>query len=70
MEIKRFEGIHRTAVIKTNEYFKGKYIVNFYYDGCQDYEWKKGSDGVASDIVDDLKKAEAKAKRYIKKDYK
>lgn len=70
MIIKTYDNIHRKAVISISDYFKNKYIINFYYDGYQDYEWKKGSNGISCDIVDSLEKAESKAQRYIKKDLK
>lgn len=63
------KNIHRKAVVKDGKYFcEGKYVVSFYYDGFPDYEWKKGSHGVACDICDTLEQAKRKADYYVKKD--
>lgn len=63
------KGTHRYAYVHEGEYFcKGKYVVEFLYDGFPDFEWKKGAHGMSCDICDTLKSAKGKVRRYIKLD--
>ena len=61
------QGTNRKAIIRKSPYVKG-IVVDFYYDGFPDYEWKRGSAGIACDICETLEQAKAKAKYYVKKD--
>lgn len=69
MKALTFNGTHRKAVVKDSKISNG-YTVWFYYDNSQDYEWKRGADGIAMDNCDTLKQAIGKAKRYVAKDYR
>lgn len=71
--IKIYENGKRKAIItKKSEYTivseKYSYVVNFYYDGFPDYEWKRGAHGIACDLCETLGQAKRKAKYYISKD--
>lgn len=69
MKIAQYKGTHRMARVSEGTYFnKGKYIVSFYYDGYPDYEWKRGSHGIACTICDTLAQAKRISKYYIQKD--
>ena len=60
------KGEHRMAQIRMGAYLvKGKYVVDFYYDGHPDFEWKKGAHGMSCDICDTLEQAKRKARRYV-----
>lgn len=68
-ELFRTTGTHRTAIVKEGTYLcEGQFVVNFYYDNYCDYEWKKGSHGIACDICKTLEEAKRKARYYVKKD--
>lgn len=63
------KGEHRSARVVKGSYFtEGKFVVDFFYDGLPDYEWKKGSSGVACAICDTLEQAKRKAQYYVNKD--
>lgn len=65
----RIEGTHRLAIVRESKGLVNQpYAVSFYYDGYPDYEWKKGSCGIACDLCDTIEQAIRKAKYYIKKD--
>lgn len=74
-EIKRYNGTeHRVAVITDNTdhpilHDRYPFAVYFYYDGMCDYEWKRGSHGIACDLCETLEQATGKARRYVKKDF-
>ena len=61
-----FEKGERKAIVSKSDWGFG-WIVQFYFGGYQDYEWKRGSGGIALDS--DLTKEQAirKAKYYINK---
>lgn len=65
----KFEGIYRKAIIKTSA-INDSFTVWFYFNGYQDYEWKRGANGIAMDSCKTLDQAKGKAKRYIEKDYR
>lgn len=44
------------------------YTVSFYYDGFPDFEWKRGSHGIACDLCNTIEQAMRKAKYYLKKE--
>ena len=63
------KNTHRSAMVREGDYFcKGKYVVDFFYDGLSDYDWKKGSHGIACDICDTFEQAKRKANYYVNKD--
>lgn len=57
---------NRKAEVQFSNYV-GKFTVHFYYDGFQDFEWKRGSDGVACDLCDTYEQACRKARYYVRK---
>ena len=58
----------KMARVRAGDYFtKGKFVVDFFYDGLPDYEWKKGSHGIASDICETMEQAKRKANYYVRK---
>lgn len=62
----RYEKGHRVAIVREGTYMcVGKVVVDFYYDGYPDYEWKKGSHGIACEICDTLEQARRKARYYV-----
>lgn len=62
----RYEKGHRVAIVREGTYMSiGKVVVDFYYDGYPDYEWKKGSHGIACEICDSLEQARRKARYYV-----
>lgn len=62
----RYEKGHRVAIVREGTYMSiGKVVVDFYYDGYPDYEWKKGSHGIACEICDTLEQARRKARYYV-----
>ena len=70
--IKTYENGKRKAVInKRNDMAivpkEYNFTVYFYYDGLPNYEWKRGSDGLACDLCETLEQAKRKAKYYINK---
>ena len=65
----KLEDEHRTAIISEGTAFcKGKYVVDFYYDGAPDFEWKRGAHGMACEICNTLNQAKSKAEYYVLKD--
>lgn len=62
----RYEKGHRVAIVREGTYMSiGKVVVDFYYDGYPDFEWKKGSHGIACEICDSLEQARRKARYYV-----
>lgn len=57
------KSISKYAIVPENFHYK----IEFYYDGCLDYEWKRGSHGMASDLCETIDQAKRKAKYYLKK---
>lgn len=58
----------RMAQIRKTNIMKG-FVVDFYYDGYPDYEWKRGSHGISCDICDTIEQAKRKANYYVSKEY-
>lgn len=59
-----FEKGHKKAVIREGENFnKGKFVIDYYYDNKTDFEAMKKSYG----IFDTLKQAQNNARYYINK---
>ena len=70
--IKIYENGHRKTVIKKvnpNAIIPSvyKFTIDLYYDGFPDYEWKRGSGGIACDLCKTLEQAKRKAKHYVNK---
>ena len=65
-KLAEFKNGNRLAIVKTSS-ISNDYDVWFYYDGMPDYEWKKGSHGIAMDICKTLEQAKKKAKYYVNK---
>ena len=60
---------HRMAVIQDAQGIVDKpYSVSFWYDGYPDFQWKRGSGGVACDLCDTVAQAKRKARYYLKKE--
>ena len=60
---------HRMAIVRDAVGIVTEpYMVSFYYDGLPDFEWKRGSHGIACDLCDTLEQAMRKAKYYLKKE--
>lgn len=65
----KYNSIHRTAIVRESKGITLQpYVVDFYYDGYPDFEWKRGSHGMSCDLCDTLEQAKRKANNYIKKD--
>lgn len=65
----RYESGLRMAIIRKGSYFTAdKWVVDFYWNGYVDFEWKRGANGVACDICDTLESAKRKARYYVSKE--
>lgn len=64
----RIGTIRKRAEISESSIIPG-WSVSFYYDGFPDYEWKRGSNGVACDTGLTKKQAIRKARYYVTREY-